>query len=123
MRDFARAVANLQLEEIGHLVTRHRRLIVIVAEGNWRTSLRGTALRDVEATIRFLRDRRDKIDKQLKTPISKHPEWKAKDELLDSVPAVGPVLISSIVAGLPELGSLNRKQVAALVGVAPCNND
>jgi transposase len=46
-----------------------------------------------------------------------------KAELLNSVPGVGPVLISSIIAELPELGSLNRKQVAALVGVAPFNND
>jgi transposase len=52
-----------------------------------------------------------------------HPEWSAKAELLDSVPGVGPVLISSLVAELPELGTLNRKQIAALVGVAPFNND
>ena len=120
----ARPVADQQLEEIGHLVTRHRQLIeMIVAEGNRRMSLRGTAQRDVDTTIRFLRDRLDKIDEQLKTLIAKHPEWKAKAELLNSVPGVGPVLISSIIAELPELGSLNRKQVAALVGVAPFNND
>ena len=120
----ARPVADQQLEEIGHLVTRHRQLIeMIVAEGNRRMSLRGTAQRDVDASIRFLRDRLDKIDEQMKTLIAKHPDWKAKSELLNSVPGVGPVLISSLVAELPELGSLNRKQVAALVGVAPFNND
>jgi transposase len=115
-----RPLADAQLEEIGHLVTRHRQLIeMIVAEGNGKMSLRGVARRDVETVIRFLRDRLDKIDEQLKTLIAKHPEWKAKAELLNSVPGVGPVLISSIVAELPELGSLNRKQVAALLGVAP----
>jgi len=120
----ARPVADQKLEEIGHLVTRHRQLIeMIVTEGNRRMSLRGTAQRDVDVTIRFLRDRLDKIDEQMKTLIAKHPDWKAKAELLNSVPGVGPVLISSIVAELPELGALNRKQVAALVGVAPFNND
>ncbi len=119
-----RPIADQKLEEIGHLVTRHRQLIeMIVAEGNRRMSLRGTAQHDVDVTIRFLRDRLDKIDEQMKTLIAQHPEWKAKAELLNSVPGVGPVLISSLVAELPELGSLNRKQVAALVGVAPFNND
>ena len=86
-------------------------------------SCMGAARRDIDTTIRFLRDRLDKIDEQMKTLIAKHPEWNAKAELLDSVPGVGPVLISSIVAELPELGTLNRKQIAALVGVAPFNND
>ena len=120
----ARGVPDEQLEEIGHLVTRHRQLIeMIVAEQNRGMSLRGTARKDVEVTIRFLRDRLDRIDEQMKTLIATHPEWNAKAELLDSVPGVGPVLISSIVAELPELGTLNRKQIAALVGVAPFNND
>ena len=81
------------------------------------------AQRDVDATIRFLRDRLDKIDEQMKVLIAKQPEWSAKAKLMDSVPGVGPVLISSLVAELPELGTLNRKQIAALVGVAPFNND
>src|SRR5919112_4831983 len=59
----------------------------------------------------------------MKTLIAEHPDWNVKAELLNSVPAVGPVLISSIVAELAELGTLNRKQIAALVGVAPFNND
>ncbi len=101
-----RPVADQKLEEIGHLVTRHRQLIeMIVAEGNRRMSLRGTAQRDVDVTIGFLRDRLDKIEEQLKVLIADHPDWKAKAELLDSVPGVGPVLISSIVAERPELGS------------------
>ena len=69
-------------------------------------SLRGTARRDMDATIRFLRGRLDKIDEEMKTLIAKHPDWNVKAELLDSVPGVGPVLISSIVAELPELGNV-----------------
>ncbi len=120
----ARPVADQELQEIAQLVTRHRQLIeMIVAEGNRRMSLQGVAQRDVDVTIRFLRDRLDKIDGQMKALIAKHPEWSAKAEILDSVPGVGPVLISSLVVELPELGTLNRKQIAALVGVAPFNND
>jgi transposase len=119
-----RPIADEKLEAIGHLVTRHRQLIeMLVAERNRRMSLRGTARRDVDATIRFLRGRLDKIDEEMKTLIAEHPDWNVKAELLNSVPGVGPVLISSIVAELPELGTLNRKQIAALVGVAPFNND
>jgi transposase len=119
-----RAVRDQQLEEIGHLVTRHRQLIeMLVAERNRRLSCVGTAQRDVDATIRFLEGRLDKVDRQIKALIAEHPDWRSKAELLDSVPGVGPVLISSLVAELPELGTLNRKQIAALVGVAPFNND
>jgi transposase len=119
-----RPIAGQQLEEIGQLVTRRRQLVeMMVAERNRRVSLTGFVQRDVDATIRFLRGRLNKIDEEIKASITKHPEWKRKSELLSSVPGVGPVLVSSIVAELPELGSLNRKQVAALVGVAPFNND
>jgi transposase len=120
----ARALPDQQLEEIGHLVTRHRQLVeMIVAEQNRQMSMRGTARKDIEATIRFLRSRLDKIDEQIEALIAKHPDWSARAKLLNSVPGVGPVLASSLVAELPELGTLNRKQIAALVGVAPFNND
>ncbi|MBM3740491.1 MAG: IS110 family transposase, partial [Acidobacteria bacterium] len=107
-----------------HLVTRHRQLVeMIVAEQNLLMSMQGTARRDVEVSIRFLRGRLNQIDEQVQKLIRKHPEWSAKAELLDTVPGVGPVLISSIVAELPELGTLSRKEIAALVGVAPFNNE
>jgi transposase len=51
------------------------------------------------------------------------PIWREKDDLLKSVPGVGPVLSTTILADLPELGLLNRRQIAALVGVAPFNRD
>ena len=119
-----RPVPDEQLQEIGYLVIRHRQLIeMIVAEQNRRVSCLGAARQDIEATLRFLRNRLTKIDEQMKTLMAKHPAWNTKAELLESVPGVGPVLISSLVAELPELGTMNRKQIAALVGVAPFNND
>jgi transposase len=96
---------------------------MMVAEQNRRLSVRGIVRQDVETTIEFLKERLQQVDQRITALIAQHPRWKAKAELLDSVPGVGPVLISSLLAELPELGSLNRKQVAALVGVAPFNND
>lgn len=49
--------------------------------------------------------------------------WREKDDLLQSVPGVGPVVTSTLLASLPELGTLTNKQIAALVGVAPLNRD
>ena len=55
--------------------------------------------------------------------IRQSPVWRARDELLQSTPGVGPVVTTTLLAELPELGTLNRKQIAALVGVAPLNRD
>jgi transposase len=63
------------------------------------------------------------MDSELKRFIEESPIWREKDDLLKSVPGIGPVLSSTLVADLPELGRLNRKQIAALVGVAPFNRD
>ena len=113
-----------QLDELDQLVTRHRRLVeMIVAERNRRMSLRGDAQNDIDVTVRFLKGRLKQVDERLKALIDKNPEWNRKAELLNSVPGVGPVLISSMIAELPELGAMNRKQIAALVGVAPFDND
>jgi len=119
-----RPIPDPATEELSQLVTRHRQLIeMIVAERNRGLSFRGAARRDIEVTTRFLRTRLKQIDQRLKELIEVQEEWKHKAELLASVPAVGPVLVSTVIAELPELGQLNRKQVAALVGVAPFNND
>ncbi len=63
------------------------------------------------------------VDRQLQRQRQAHPAWQQQDALLQSVPGVGPVLTSVFLAELPELGQLNRRQIAALVGVAPLNRD
>jgi transposase len=63
------------------------------------------------------------IDNQLHHTLRKSPVWREKEELLKSVPGIGPVASLTLLAELPELGSLSRKQIAALVGVAPLNRD
>jgi transposase len=119
-----RLVKDPKLDDLDQLVTRHRQLVeMIVAERNRRMSLRGDAQNDIDATIRFLQGRLKQVDERLKTLIHNHPHWNRTAELLRSVPGVGPVLISSLIAELPELGTINRKQIASLVGLAPFNND
>ena len=119
-----RPIKSQQLNDLHQLATRHRQLVeMIVAERNRRMSLRGEAQKDIDVTVRFLQGRLKQIDGRLKELIAKDSEWTRKAELLNSVPGVGPVLISSLIAELPELGTMNRKQIASLVGVAPFNND
>jgi len=119
-----RLMKDPKLEVLDQLVTRHRQLVeMIVAERNRRMSLRGEAQNDIDVTIRFLKGRLKQVDERLKALIDKDPEWNRRAALLNSVPGVGPVLISSLIAELPELGTINRKQIASLVGVARFNND
>ncbi len=75
----------------------------------------------VEAHIAWLRQERDELDRELRRQIRASPAWREDDDLLQSVPGIGPVLATTQIAELPELGKLNRKQIAALVGVAPLN--
>ena len=110
--------------ELNQLVARRRQLVEMrVAERNRQLSAGGAVQRDIEAVLRFLETRLAKIDDEIQTMMDKHAEWRGKAQLLVTVPGVGPVLISTLLADLPELGNLNRRQVAALVGVAPFNND
>ena len=77
----------------------------------------------IDRHIRWLKKQVEDRDNDIDKMIRQSPMWRARDELVQSVPGVGPVLSSMLLAHLPELGSLNRGQVAALVGVAPLNRD
>ena len=77
----------------------------------------------VDVHIAWLRQERDDLDHQLRDRIRASPAWREDDDLLRSVQGVGPVLATTLIAELPELGRLTRKQIASLVGVAPLNRD
>jgi transposase len=77
----------------------------------------------IQDHLNWLKEELKKLDKDLEDKIQKSLVWKEKDELLRSVPGVGPVLSLTLLGALPELGNLTRKQIAALVGVAPMNRD
>jgi transposase len=77
----------------------------------------------IETHIAWLDQELASVESELRRTIRESTLWRVKDRLLRSVPGVGPVLATTLIAELPELGSLNRKEVAALVGVAPLNRD
>ena len=77
----------------------------------------------IEEHIAWLKVRLDDLNNDLHRLIESSPLWRAKDQLLQSVPGVGPVASSTLLTHLPELGQLNRKEIASLVGVAPHNRD
>ena len=77
----------------------------------------------IEAHIAWLEQELSDLDKGLRQTLRRSPVWREKDDLLRTVPGVGPQLSLTLLAHLPELGTLDRKQIAALVGVAPYNRD
>src|SRR5215207_3417581 len=77
----------------------------------------------IEAHVRWPEKELERTDRDLDGTIEESPAWRENEELLRSVPGVGPVLARTLLAELPELGSLQPKQLAALVGVAPLNRD
>ena len=77
----------------------------------------------IAAHIAWLEQELSDLDKGLRQTLRQSPVWREKDDLLRTVPGVGPQLSLTLLAHLPELGTLDRKQIAALVGVAPYNRD
>ena len=82
-----------------------------------------TIRRSIEAILKALGKEIDRADRELDAAIQNSPVWKAKDELLQSIPGIGPGVSRTLLAEMPELGTLTREQVAALAGVAPVNRD
>jgi len=131
IRDFGpvrpepRPIADDQTQALDALLTRRRQLVeMITAETNRLAAARVEAVRaDIKTTINWLRRRLGDINKDLDAAIRSSPVWREKDDLLKTVPGVGRVVAATLLAELPELGRLNRKQIAALVGVAPLNRD
>ena len=99
---------------------RHQVMTMLVAEKNRLGSAATLAVRPrIEAHMTWLEQELDDLDKSLR----QSPVWREKDDLLRSVPGVGEQLSLTLLACLPELGTLDRRQIAALVGVAPFNRD
>lgn len=97
---------------------------MLTAERNRRHMARSAAVREaIQAHIDWLENELSQVDKDLRAAIKLSPEWQERDELLQSVPGVGDGLSACLIARLPEIGILNRRQQAALVGVAPLNRD
>jgi transposase len=104
------------------LVARRRQVVEMLVAEQQRLSAQPATLRArVQEHIAWLRKERAMLDGELQTQLRQSPAWRVTEALLRSVPGVGPVVAATLIAELPELGQLNRKQIAALVGVAPLN--
>jgi len=124
VRPQARPLADEQAQALEALVTRRRQLVeMLTAEKNRRANAPKVLHRSIDEHIRWLEKRLSGFDDELGELIRDTPLWRERDELLRSVPGVGKVLSSTLLAHLPELGALNRKQIAALAGLAPFNRD
>jgi transposase len=111
-------------QELVALVTRRRQLLdMLTAERNRLATARRSVRPNVQQHVRWLERRIHDADADLTTTIRQSPLWRATDDLLRSVPGIGPITSSLLIALLPELGALSRREIASLVGVAPLNQD
>ena len=125
VRPAARPVPDQQADALGELVARRRQLVdMLGAEHNRRRLLREPRLqRNVDAHIAWLEEALRRLDDDLRTLIRATPLWRAAEDLLRSVPGIGPITACTLIADLPELGQLDRRRIAALVGLAPIARD
>jgi transposase len=124
VRPAVRALPDEIALELRALIGRRRQITdMIVAESNRLGGASKAVQKRIEAHIRWLESELERIDTDLDQRIRQSPIWKEKEDLLKSVPGIGPVTSRALIANLPELGQLNRKQIAAMVGVAPLNRD
>lgn len=124
IRPEPRPLPDEQTQALAALVARRQQLIeMLTAEKNRLASARTSVRKNLRAHIAWLERALRQADTDLADAIRQSPVWREKDELLRSVPGIGPVLTSTLLANLPELGTLTHKQIAALVGVAPLNRD
>src|ERR1700737_1547598 len=119
-----RALRDAQAQALEALVNRRRQLVeMLTAEKNRRANSPKVIHKGIDEHIRWLEKRLSGLDDELAGLVRETPIWRERDELLRSGPGVGKVLSPPLLAHLPELGALNRKQIAALVGLAPFNRD
>ncbi|MGH7363754.1 MAG: IS110 family transposase, partial [Candidatus Methylomirabilales bacterium] len=124
VRPTPRPLPDAATQTLAALVTRRRQLVeMLTAERNRLGSASRPLRAEIQAHITWLKRRLARLDTDLGQAIRTSPAWRVQDDLLQSVPGVGPVLSRTLLASLPELGTLHRRAIAALVGVAPLNRD
>jgi transposase len=125
VRPAVRPLADADTWKLQALLTRRNQLIGMrTMEKNRLAAVKDRAIRrSVETVLRTLEKEIGRADHDLDAAIQACPMWAAKDELLQSIPGIGPVVSRTLLAALPELGRLSRGQVAMLAGVAPINRD
>ncbi len=125
VRPEPRAMPDAAARALGELVARRRQIVEMIgSESQRRRQLREPRLvRRVEAHLVWLHKELGRIEADLDQAVRASPAWRATENLLASVPGVGKISARTLIAELPELGRLDRRQIASLVGVAPINRD
>lgn len=124
VRPKIRPLKSQQQHALEALVTRRRQLSeMLTQEKNRLGRAAGRVRDDLEVHIAFLEGRLDQTQRALREAIKASEIWRVEDDLLRSMPGIGPVVSATLVAELPELGRLSSKEIAALVGLAPFNCD
>lgn len=125
IRPDPRPVADEDAQALAELVARRRQIVEMIGmEQNRRRQAQARRVaRTIEATLRVLEAQLSELDDDIDGAIRASPAWRAADDLLQSVPGVGPVASRTLIAEMPELGQIDRRAAAALVGVAPINRD
>ena len=119
-----RPLRDTETQVLSSLVARRQQVMtMLVAERNRLSSAAMAVRPSIEVHIAWLKQELDDLDQGLRQTLRQSPVWREKDDLLRSVPGIGDQISLTLLAYLPELGTLNRRQIAALVGVAPFNRD
>jgi transposase len=119
-----RPLPDVQAQALTALVTRRSQIVAMLVAEQQRLHTVPPAVRARVAThVDWLGTELEALEQELRQTIQQSPLWRERADLLQSVPGVGPTLATTLIATLPELGRLNRKEIAALVGVAPLNHD
>ena len=119
-----RPLADEDARELEGLLVRRSQLVAMKVQESNRLGLAKSAMRKgIKKHIAWLEQEIDRLDVDLTAALRKSPAWRAKDELLQSFKGIGPLSSGTLMVGLPELGRLDRRAIAALVGLAPFNND
>ena len=124
VRPTPRPLADEASGALDALLTRRRQVVgMLVAERHRLEHALAPVRRGLRTHIRWLERQRRAVDRDLDATIQQSPVWRAKEDLLRSVPGVGPIVSRTLLGELPELGQLNRRRIAALAGVAPLARD
>lgn len=114
-----------QQQELAALMSRRRQLVemLVMEKNRLAMTFSPRVRRSLQTNLQSLKEQLQELEQDLDDFIRQSPLWLEKDQLLQSVPGVGPLTSQSLLAWVPELGTLNRKKIAALVGLAPFNRD
>jgi transposase len=120
-----RAIPDAATQALAALIARRRQLLDMLHAEQQRLAqaTTGPVRRDLRSHVRWLERRVTDVDDEMAGTIQRSPVWRVQEDLLRSVPCIGPTVARTLLADLPELGHLDRRAIAALVGVAPFNRD